>query len=345
MNKIEIFTTSIVEGKPIEEYYGVVTANQVAGTGFFTDLTASFSDLFGGRSGAYRRAMDDLYKEVIEQLSNKALMLGANGVVGLTIDYDNISGKNMSMFMVSMQGTAVRFKETGNVENKKSSEIVSSDLLEYELNKLKYRHILEKNNLEGFLNESQWEYLLSHIMPELADLLFNCFVLSKKYLGQYELANICVRNFPIFLSKLPYQKAVELLYNSDNFNFDFIENLQLFNASKILEFAKNEKTLHDAIKLLTTSKSSYNIIDLNDMKLLVDYFQNLPVIGKTEEVKGGLFSSSGLKYVCKCGSKNDPNLEFCESCERNKNGLTRKEVNIINSFSEKVCVLEQILSK
>lgn len=81
------------------------------------------------------------------------------------------------------------------------------------------------------------------------------------------------------------------------------------------------------------------------MKLVVDYFHDLSEIGKTEEVKGGLFSSGGLKYVCKCGSKNDPNLEFCESCGCNKKGLTRTELNIINSFSEKVYILEQILTK
>ena len=44
MNNVQLFTTPIIDGMPIEKYYGIVTANQVAGTGFFTDLTASFSD-------------------------------------------------------------------------------------------------------------------------------------------------------------------------------------------------------------------------------------------------------------------------------------------------------------
>ena len=63
MKNIQLFTTPLIDGMPIEKYYGIVTANQVAGTGFFTDLTASFSDLFGGNSGAYRESMNTLYKE------------------------------------------------------------------------------------------------------------------------------------------------------------------------------------------------------------------------------------------------------------------------------------------
>ena len=39
MNNVQLFTTPIIDGMPIEKYYGIVTANQVAGTGFFTDLT------------------------------------------------------------------------------------------------------------------------------------------------------------------------------------------------------------------------------------------------------------------------------------------------------------------
>ena len=43
-----LLTTPLVEGMPIEKYYGLVSTNQVAGTGFLTDFTASLSDFFGG---------------------------------------------------------------------------------------------------------------------------------------------------------------------------------------------------------------------------------------------------------------------------------------------------------
>ena len=81
MNDILLLTTPSVEGIPVEKYFGIITANQVAGTGFFTDLTASFSDLFGGKSGAYRESMNGLCIDVIERLKSKALEMGANAVV------------------------------------------------------------------------------------------------------------------------------------------------------------------------------------------------------------------------------------------------------------------------
>ena len=106
MKKIKLYTTPTLEGSLIETYCGLVIANQVAGTGFLTDLTASFSDLFGGNSGAYRNQMDRLYADVIENISQQASALGANAVIGVRVDFDNISAKSMSMFMVSVQGTA-----------------------------------------------------------------------------------------------------------------------------------------------------------------------------------------------------------------------------------------------
>ena len=107
MNDILLLTTNVVDGIPIERYYGLITANQVAGTGLFTDMMASFSDLFGGNSGAYRESMNTLYKDVTERLKAKAVEVGANAVIGVSIDYDSISAKSMSMFMISIQGTAV----------------------------------------------------------------------------------------------------------------------------------------------------------------------------------------------------------------------------------------------
>jgi len=91
----------------IKEYCGLVTANQVVGANLFADMFAGLTDIVGGRSGAYREKLDNLYKDVKKQLSEKALELGANAVVGFRIDFDEVSGKGKSMFMVTCIGTAV----------------------------------------------------------------------------------------------------------------------------------------------------------------------------------------------------------------------------------------------
>ena len=46
-------TTSLVEGKRIVTYYGVVTGEAIIGANAIRDIFASVRDFFGGRSGSY----------------------------------------------------------------------------------------------------------------------------------------------------------------------------------------------------------------------------------------------------------------------------------------------------
>src|SRR3954468_24915147 len=104
----QVTTTSNIEGWRVEAHLGVVASHVVAGTGIGSDFLAGFSDLFGGRSGAYQNQLASLYAEAIDQLHRKAQRLGGNWIVGLHVDIDEVSGKGMQMFMVTAMGTAVR---------------------------------------------------------------------------------------------------------------------------------------------------------------------------------------------------------------------------------------------
>ena len=79
------------------------------------------------------------------------------------------------------------------------------------------------------------------------------------------------------------------------------------------------------------------------MKSLYEYLTNLPEKGKKEDVKGGLFSSGGLRFICSCGCKNDPDIEFCTNCGNNIYGLTREQVVEIEKFGELVETLDILL--
>lgn len=56
-----ITTTNAIEGTPISEYKGVITANIVMGVNVLKDFVASFSDFFGGTSGKYGKEMNRAY--------------------------------------------------------------------------------------------------------------------------------------------------------------------------------------------------------------------------------------------------------------------------------------------
>src|SRR5688572_24913483 len=92
-----VTTTSSIDEWKVDSYLGVVASHVVAGTGFGSDFLASFSDFFGGRSGAYQNQLTALYSEAIGQLHRKAGQLGGNWIVGLRVDIDEVSGKGTQM--------------------------------------------------------------------------------------------------------------------------------------------------------------------------------------------------------------------------------------------------------
>lgn len=104
---ITVSTTPTLEGRPIQDYLGIVTGEVIVGANLFRDLFAGIRDIVGGRSGSYERILADARKQAIEELQAEAAALGGNAVVGIDLDYEVI-GPNGSMLMVSASGTAVR---------------------------------------------------------------------------------------------------------------------------------------------------------------------------------------------------------------------------------------------
>jgi uncharacterized protein YbjQ (UPF0145 family) len=104
-----VTTTNTIEGKRIIEYKGLVAGEAILGANLFRDLFASIRDIVGGRAGSYERVLSDARKTAISEMTDKAVELGGNAVVGVDIDYETI-GANGSMLMVSASGTAVRIE-------------------------------------------------------------------------------------------------------------------------------------------------------------------------------------------------------------------------------------------
>ncbi|PTQ10752.1 hypothetical protein CLG96_10110 [Sphingomonas oleivorans] len=102
-----VTTTQSVEGRQITAYLGVVTGEVIVGANIFRDLFAGIRDIVGGRSGAYENALRGAREQAFAELEAEAAALGAGAVVGVDIDYEVI-GKDGSMLMVSVSGTAVR---------------------------------------------------------------------------------------------------------------------------------------------------------------------------------------------------------------------------------------------
>jgi uncharacterized protein YbjQ (UPF0145 family) len=101
-----VSTTSILEGRKVVRYLGLVSGEAILGANIFRDIFAGIRDIVGGRAAAYetelRKAKDIAVQEMVQQ----ATALGANAVIGVDLDYETI-GQGGSMLMVSASGTAV----------------------------------------------------------------------------------------------------------------------------------------------------------------------------------------------------------------------------------------------
>lgn len=338
---VQFFNTPIVEGRSILSYKGFVSASQVAGTGFLTDFVASFSDFFGGNSGVYRSAMNDLCENVLKQLEQAAISKGANAVVGLHLDFDNISAKGTSMFMVSAQGTAVVLGQEKKISSEISSNTISSDTLEKRI----FLHYIVSKIRDLSISEKEWQTIINYADTSLADALHATYI---NILGREEeniLYKRFIKYFRVYFTRIPFEKQIDLIYHSEK-ELNTIKNLELFDAKRILKKAREGK-LDFAIKCLECRRKMYTQEDMKDMEELYTFFTQLPDVGQIVEVKGGVFSSGGKKFICASGHKNNPDVEYCTTlgCGKNIKGLTKHQVELINALHIQIEFLKEMFAQ
>lgn len=102
-----VSTTSTLQGKEIEEYLGIVSGEVIMGANVVRDFLAGITDIIGGRSGAYENKLAEGREVALNEMKEKARTLGANGVIGVDLDFETL---REGMMMVIATGTAVRVK-------------------------------------------------------------------------------------------------------------------------------------------------------------------------------------------------------------------------------------------
>ena len=83
-------TTNNIDGKPIKDYLGIVTGETIIGANIFKDFFASIRDIVGGRSGSYEKVLREAKDTALKEMTENAIGLGANAVVGVDLDYETV---------------------------------------------------------------------------------------------------------------------------------------------------------------------------------------------------------------------------------------------------------------
>lgn len=106
-NNFIMTTTTSLQLKGAEEidYLGVVSGETVIGANIVRDLFAGIRDIVGGRSGSYESVLREAKETAMNEMKQQAISLGANGVIGIDLDYETIG---QSMLMVTASGTAIK---------------------------------------------------------------------------------------------------------------------------------------------------------------------------------------------------------------------------------------------
>jgi uncharacterized protein YbjQ (UPF0145 family) len=110
-----VSTTSSLEGFEITEYLGIVNGEAILGANIVRDVMGTVTDFVGGRAAAYEESLASAREIALQELGDAAQLLGADAVVGTSLDYETIGGRG-SMIMVTAAGTAVRLKKISKTD-------------------------------------------------------------------------------------------------------------------------------------------------------------------------------------------------------------------------------------
>jgi len=101
-------TTNILQGKKIETYHGIVSGEAIMGANIVRDIFASVTDIVGGRSAAYEGKLAQGRQIAIDEMSERAKAMGANGIIGIDLDFETV---REGMMMCIATGTAITYRE------------------------------------------------------------------------------------------------------------------------------------------------------------------------------------------------------------------------------------------
>ncbi|WP_422009138.1 YbjQ family protein [Roseivirga pacifica] len=348
-----VTTSSTIEGREIEEYYEPITSHLVIGMNFFKDLFSGLTDFFGGNSQSYQKTLDRINSEAIDQLKYKAKILGANCILDLRIDNDEISAQGKSMLMVTAIGMAAKLKTENSEKSTNFNSKTSISDIAFNILKKKQLYLESaKNDSLAYIDET-WRFLIENQLEEFSELVIEYF--DKK----------SVSHMPDFESKmveffghLPSEISKEKLYSNL-----IKEELSISTKNQILEIIKSNKLLdynivysnlitsdfHQGILLMKTLKSEKSEYITNDLHALENIKkliqEKYPIKVSFSEKKKGLTSKLTSIWGCECGKENNKDSMSCSKCSKDQRGIDSNTLvfdKLLEKISQDIAVLQEV---
>ena len=297
------------EGYTIVQYFDVISAPIVLGTGFLSSLSSSVADLTGSRSGTYERKLVNSKRDAMSHLKDAARQLGGNAIIGIDIDYTTFGGDVMG---VVVSGTAVRI----------AKEEIKADIVEYSIPSCSYNTNLPFNICDITLRKNlSGSTLLAKLQIKnyFTDNIVTALIVDIELEDVFEkVVNICDIAFMV-------RSITENMKHNTEFAELEIKNVRLDLLRKAYIVVK-KIILNDNGKVIEidTKQSIKNIeissLALNKMRQLLG-----------EDVVINLGISEDF-WTCYCGAKNNIKTEKCYRCGR-EISKSKREIITNNDYS------------
>lgn len=348
MKKLLITTTDSLHGWDIEAYLTPVFASVVLGTNIFADGSAAWTDFWGGRSSSYEKRLQLIKDNAIEILSDKASRLGANCILGLKVDMDEISGKGTQMFMITAVGMAVIAKNKNSHADPKQSKEIDKEYVKEQSNVI--RLAKKFTSIEVPITEEEVKIIIASKSTE-----FKEYILGKlKLYSDGEFGKLFKEYFSVIdandASEILYDKLitetsegylktiVEIIKDNDLLDYDGI--------TKLLNGPTDKKKI--GLTLSLAFKPSYSLTDIKAMGDLINALtESFPKISSLTTKKGFLSSTEKEAWACVCKTTNDQDVNYCNGCGQDQYGFRSDELKpqqVIESLSNRLTGLKNLLS-
>lgn len=339
-HRVLVTTTPSLEGWTIDSYLGPVTAHVVAGAGFVSDVFASFSDVFGGRSHSYQKQLHSIKAEALRVLQEEAAAIGGNCVVGLHLDHDEVSGGGKSMFMVTAVGTAVvatRHDREGEHPSTDAAGLLTAAQLNDEVRRRRLIEHAQAGTLE--LNRKEvWDSITEFQVVEAAPTALS------KFASWLTASNVAVHGpfdtswVSTYIGSLPAEDAKGPVYDvlmnpeipgavSEAVSKLVLEAglLDINRINRMLESGEFE-VRRRGVQMLKYMQPIYSEKDIASLQETLNLLESrFPEVVERHSKKTMFSGKERPVWKCLCGGDNSEEKEECSGCGRDVRGFRRQD--------------------
>lgn len=107
-SRIVVTTTPFIDGYSVKATLDIISAERVMGVDALSEWFLEFTDSMGGQSRNTQSILKNARIECVRELKLEAASIGADAVIGVSLNYSEFSGKGKSMLFMVASGTAVK---------------------------------------------------------------------------------------------------------------------------------------------------------------------------------------------------------------------------------------------